>query len=108
MIDDSNLSPHAIRLYLHIKRVAGEDGTCWQSTTTLTKKCHMGARTVRKTEKDLVAAGLIHIEQPRIQRLKNHKVNLISIVDIWSKNESQYSAKADKVKMIAEPCASAV
>jgi hypothetical protein len=108
MVDDSDLSPHAVRLYLHIRRVAGEDGLCWQRTTRMAKACHMDARTVRKAEKELKAAGLIRIDQQRVQRLENHKVNVISVVDIWGDNESRYATEPAKAQRIEELCTEAV
>ncbi|GAF99333.1 unnamed protein product, partial [marine sediment metagenome] len=32
IIDDMGLDPYAFRLYVHLRRVAGENGACWQST----------------------------------------------------------------------------
>jgi hypothetical protein len=87
VIDDIDLSLAAFRLYAHLKRVAGEDGVCWQSQALLENHCHMTGRTVVKAKKELESYGLI-----KIDRVKDkHKViHQITIVDIWAKNHRRY------------------
>ena len=43
IVDDLGLSPHAYRLYGHMKRVCGASpsGRCYQGTRTLAKHCKM-------------------------------------------------------------------
>lgn len=84
ILDDLNLSAHAFRLYCHLKRVAGENGECWQSTNTISKKCNMGMATVSKAKKELLKNGLIEIIKTKSKRGKNS--HTISIVDVWAAN----------------------
>ena len=84
MLDDMGLSMPAIRVYLHLKRVAGESGECWQSTNTIAKRCGIGMATVSKAKKELLENGLIEITKMKSSRGKNS--HTISIVDVWSEN----------------------
>lgn len=87
LIDDSSLSSYAIRLYLHFKRVAGDNGKCWQSQSTLQKACLMSNRTIVKAKRELVKEGFIVVTLDIIQ---GHPQHIISIVDVWGKNEGVY------------------
>jgi hypothetical protein len=59
IVDDLPLPPFAVRVYLHLKRVAGDDGLCWQSTETLAKACNMSKPSVTRATNLLVKADLI-------------------------------------------------
>jgi hypothetical protein len=87
-VDDMDLSPYAFRLYAHIKRVAGDNGECWQSTITLSEACHMSTGAVTSAKKELLAAGLIQVKTKKEGRQYYH---LITIVDIWHKNTEQFT-----------------
>jgi hypothetical protein len=90
IIDDLDLSPYAFRLYVHLKRVAGDEGTCYQNRDTLAEKCHMSAGSVTEAKNELVALGLIEIEdQPTTHGGKPY--HIITITDVWDKNHSNYS-----------------
>jgi len=89
LIDDSDLTPHAYRLYGHLRRVAGDTGACWKSTATLAKACHMSAGMVSKCKQELVTAGLIRIEEKHNEQGQYHH---ITIVDVWHKNAAAYGA----------------
>lgn len=88
IVDDMGLTPHAYRLYGHLKRVAGSEGSCWQTTRTLAQACNMSAGMVSKAKAELAAAGLITISKKRI---KTNEVDDIHIVDIWAENFARYS-----------------
>jgi hypothetical protein len=90
IIDDLDLTPSAVRLYLHIKRVAGDNKICWQSGSTLAKKCHMSEGMVSKVKKELVEAELIAIEEIQCQKGTCHN---ITILDLWKRNFEQYPKK---------------
>lgn len=85
VVDDMGLSANALRLYLHLKRVAGENGYCWQSTQTLAEHCRMARNTVVRAKRELVEAGLIEITSRKRAGggLDYHE---IKIVDIWRFN----------------------
>ena len=79
MIDDMNLSLCAFRLYHHYKRVAGDNGLCWQSTKTLSEACKMSIGSIVKAREELKTAGLIEITTkptPHGRRSFVHIVNL--------------------------------
>lgn len=90
MVDDLGLAPHAFRLYCHLRRVAGERGECWQSSSTLASSCKIGASTVVSAKRDLVKAGLIAIE--RMRDRPGRPYHRIRIRDIWASNHAQYAA----------------
>jgi predicted transcriptional regulator len=63
-IDEYGLDPMEYRLYSHIVRRAGKEG-CFESIPNMAKICLMNEKTVRKTLRVLIAAGLIQIAQQR-------------------------------------------
>lgn len=87
MVDDLELSPYAFRLYAHLRRVAGENGSSWQSTRTLAKKCKMSTGKVSDSKKELQHARLIMITKCRCDR---GEYDDITIVDIWKENNALY------------------
>lgn len=89
IIDDMHLSPHAYRLYGHLKRVAGAGGgSCWQNTETLSKACDMATGMISKAKAELVKAGLIVIDKKRVGK---NDVDDIKIVDIWAENFAAFA-----------------
>jgi hypothetical protein len=93
LIDDLELSPYAVRLYLHIKRRTGEvpGGVCFETSSNIAKICKMSTGSVSKAKKELKAAGLISIAQ----RKRGHGEfdgHDITINDIWEQNILKYSA----------------
>lgn len=88
LIDDMELSIYAFRLYVHLKRVAGSDGACFQSTKTLAKHCGISIGKIVEAKKELADKGLINIEKR--DRTKN-ETDLITIYDIWPQNFAFYS-----------------
>jgi hypothetical protein len=91
MIDDSDLSVYAFRLYARLKRVAGDGGKCYQSTKTLSTACKMSMGSVKKAKEELAAAGLIVIKviPGEHGEFASHE---ITITDIWQENMSKYAA----------------
>lgn len=88
LIDEMELTPHAVRLYLRIKRRAADYGACWENTGNLANGCHMSAGMVSKAKKELVKAGLIKIERVRC---KNGRYDNITVNDIWPQNMVYFS-----------------
>lgn len=95
IVDDMKLSPAAFRLYAHIKRVAGENGKCWQSTRTLANACRVSAGSISKAKKELVNAKLITIQEKDNDR-GGRAYHIITIVDIWPTNMERYSSSQDE------------
>jgi hypothetical protein len=94
VIDDMKLSPFAKALYLHLKRVAGDNGKCWQSQRTLSNACCMSTFAVVKAKKELAAAGLIEIEVHKGEH-GGKDYHVIAITDIWSENMQSFT-KSDQ------------
>ena len=90
VVDDAKLSVYAYRLYGHIKRVAGDEGNCYQGTRTLALSCGMSTGSVSSAKKELVKEGLIKITK---KQGNGGVYDSIIIQDIWSKNMNQYQAK---------------
>lgn len=90
VIDDMHLSPFAFRLYLHLKRVAGDDGKCYQSTETLSKACEMSAGSVSKAKLELVSKSLIEIKIISGDHGEFYR-HEITIIDIWKINAETFA-----------------
>ena len=90
IIDDMDMSVYAFRLYVHLKRVAGDEGKCWQSTDTLAQACRMSAGKVSDAKKELEVLRLIKIEQVDNPR-GGRDYHSITIFDIWQRNTSAFS-----------------
>lgn len=89
IIDDMDLSLIAFRLYCHLKRVAGDEGRCWQSVETMANACKMSAGSIANAKKELLEYKLIEIEEkPRPGGGKPWQV--IYIADIWALNMKKY------------------
>lgn len=96
MIDDMGLSPYAVRLYLRIRRRAGESGACWENTQNLATGCRMAAGSITKAKQELKQAGLIHIELKENPN-GGKPYHEISIMDIWQLNAQYYANSPDEL-----------
>lgn len=90
LVDDLNLTPQAYRLYGHLRRVAGENGKCWQSTKTLSKSCRMSAGSISEAKKELenTFPPLIRVTSKTKEGGIYHE---ITITDIWDINHKFYN-----------------
>jgi len=100
-IDDDNLDPYEFRLYVHLKRVAGDSGRCWQNTQTLASHCRMSAGKVSQAKQALASKGLIYINTGKSDRGKPYHV--ITIVDIWPQNMLLYAGQGSPGEGITSP-----
>jgi len=100
-IDDDNLDPYEFRLYVHLKRVAGDSGQCWQNTQTLASHCRMSAGKVSQAKQSLASKGLIYINTSKSDRGKPYHV--ITIVDIWPQNMLLYAGQGSPSEGINSP-----
>lgn len=82
LIFELNMSREAVWLYVHLKRVAGDKGECFQSLNTLAKKTRMSKPTVIKVKTELINNSLIRI-QPAA---RGDKPDIITIRNIWHRN----------------------
>jgi len=97
LVDIMELSPHAYRLYGHLRRVAGDDGKCCQSTKTLAAACDMSLGKVSECKQELenVYPPLIRVESKRFDRGAYHE---IAITDIWELNHTFFTGGEITVK----------
>ncbi len=84
-------SPFDQALYLHMKRIAGENGSCWASKKELAKRCKMSIGQVVKSLKYLLDNGWVKFDGLRPGNTKPS--HAYTIVDIWKLNVDFYSKK---------------
>jgi len=89
LIDDMELSPYEVRLYVHIKRRAGagECGTCLEGTRRMAAVCKMSVGQVSQAKESLKKAGLIKIKSG----IGPNSPDVITITDIWPRNFQTYA-----------------
>ena len=76
-------------LYLIMKRVAGEHGSCWSSLNWLSKKMGVHKTTVSKTITKLLKRNWI--KEVKAKKVQGGKVRQFVIVDLWSLNITEYN-----------------
>lgn len=77
-------------IYLYMKRVAGEIGTCWESPINIAKKLGVDPKTIRKYQKKLVERGWIE----QVGKIGKTKPTLeYRIIDLWQLNAKYYAQK---------------
>jgi hypothetical protein len=91
IIDESDLSVFAFRLYAHLKRVAGDSGACWKSTKTLAAACKMSTGQIVKAKNELEEFGFIKIKSGN---KAVHESDTITIVDLWPENMQRFKARS--------------
>ena len=87
LVDDARLSPQAKTLYIHLKRVAGEDGLCWKTQDQLAKHCRFSPKTVVKAKRELIEAKVIEV---KLEAFEGHPRHIIHLLNIWTENERKY------------------
>lgn len=88
LVDDLDLDVYEFRLYAHLKRVAADEGSCWQSARTLAKVCKMSASQISKAKASLEQRGLITRQE---RAVRGGIADDISIVDIWPATFKRYA-----------------
>lgn len=99
IIDEMELSPYAVRLYLRIKRRASDTGACFENTGNLAAGCRMSTGAVSKAKKELKKAGLIRIEK---EGGPHGFYDFITVVDIWKKNIEYFNPEPDEQPSLGE------
>jgi hypothetical protein len=89
--DDKRLSVHDFRLYCHLRRVAGENGVCFQTTRTLAEVTNMSIGAIVKSKRNLLKLGYIRIER---QLWKGQICDQVTIANIWGENLAKYHNKS--------------
>jgi DNA-binding Lrp family transcriptional regulator len=77
-------------LYLIMKRIAGENGTCFKSLNNLAKMMGIHRNTLTKTIKELLEREWIKEIEP--VKIRGGKVRQFMVVDIWVKNIKEYES----------------
>ncbi len=77
-------------LYLQMKRIASEKGTCWKSPNEIAKSMGVSPNTVRKYRDKLIKRGWI---KKVGTRGKTKPTDEFEIVDLWGLNIKHYSEK---------------
>lgn len=96
IIDDTPMSVYAFRLYVHLKRVAGDDGTCWQGTRKLADACGMSAGKISEAKRELEKLGLITIKTVMNGQAISHQE--ITIIDVWDNNATKYQTSTPAIE----------
>ena len=101
VVDDLKLRPCAFRLYVHMRRVAGQSGECWQSTKTLAAACNMSTGSVSTAKKELLRrrpelGGVSLITE----RPTTRSSDCFGVTDIWDHNLARYSKVKTEVHIL--------
>lgn len=91
VVNHSTIYEQAI--YLYMKRVAGETGTCWESPINIAGKLGVDPKTIRKYQKKLVERGWIEIVGTH---RKTKPTIEYRIVDLWTLNAKHYAEKLEE------------
>jgi DNA-binding transcriptional regulator YhcF (GntR family) len=89
ILDHPELDIYDHMLYIHIKRIAGDNGQCWASIRYLAKKMKVSNDRVIKSLQKLLKLGLIR--HAGTKKIKTRPKNVYEIVDIWEMNVNYYS-----------------
>lgn len=101
ILDDERIDAATMRVYIHIRRVAGEEGVFWRGVREICRACRLSPETVTKAKRDLATAGYITITTERRRtdgRLSEH----IRIVDVWQTNADRYRNRTDEGSNVTE------
>lgn len=82
-------------VYIQIKRIAGEDGTCWKVQRRLAKQCGISVNRLKKSIRNLVENGWIKCVRMKPVRTSGglQRVNEYSVADVWNMNADFYASK---------------
>lgn len=82
-------------VYIQIKRVAGENGECYMSRTSLAKQCGISVRRLDKSIKYLLDHGWIKDAGKKSVMTKGggQLVNVYKVANIWKLNIKHYEEK---------------
>lgn len=87
-----DLNPFQLALYVHYKRVAGENGQCEEGTRTTAQKTKMSMGKVNTTRRELAALGYIVLTEPATKNNPKETIT-IDIVNRWAENSARYDKK---------------
>ena len=93
------LSVDAKWLYVYLKSVAGAQGVCRQSTSTIVAASGLSRGQVSRERQTLSKAGLIRIQS---SKRPNRDPDHIFIIDIWPQNMSEFCVPPWNTSSISE------
>lgn len=88
-----DLSSVAFRLYTTIKKIAGENGTCFMGTRRLAREAGISAGSVSTAKHELEAAGLINIVR-RKRSTNGQPIDHVQVSDIWPQNMAHFTKRS--------------
>lgn len=82
-------------VYIQMKRIAGEEGTCWTSRNTLAKQCGISLDRLKKSLKYLLEHGWIEYvgKKEVLTRGGIQEVNEYRVCNLWDRNNTFYKEK---------------
>lgn len=87
---DNAFSVYELSLYLFMKKVCGENGSCWMTPNNIAKRLGIAPGSVRKFQKALLGKGWIK----KIGVVGKTKPTIeYAIVDLWQLNANYYAQK---------------
>lgn len=86
-------TPYEQSIYLYMKRVAGETGTCWSSAKTIAEQLQIARNTVAKYQQKLVDRGWIKVVGTKKTGITNQETLEYKIIDLWDINNKYYQNK---------------
>jgi hypothetical protein len=92
-LEELALTVYDITLYATVKRIAGENGTCYMSTANLATQAKMSAGQVSKSKARLVERKLIAITTRR-RTPNGHPIDHITVTDIWEDNVRAFANRS--------------
>ncbi len=97
-------------VYIQMKRITGEDGTCWTSQKTLAEQCGISVNRLKKSLKYLIEnKWIINIGVKKVKTSKGpQEVNEYKVADLWNKNNNFYQEKYKGVSPDDTPIARGV
>mgnify|MGYP001600622752 FL=1 len=90
-------TPYEQAIYLYMKRVAGETGTCWTSNQEIGKKLQCSRNTISKYRNKLIKRGWIEIVGSKKVGTTKQTVPEYKIIDLWELNNNFYTNKNKEV-----------
>jgi DNA-binding transcriptional regulator YhcF (GntR family) len=86
-------TPYEQAIYLFMKRIAGEGGTCWSSAAEIGKKLGCSRNTVAKYQNKLIERGWIEVVGKHPTGVTNQETIEYKIVDLWALNNRYFQDK---------------
>lgn len=93
-------TPYEQAIYLFMKRVAGENGTCWTSAQEIARKLECSRNTISKYRDKLVKRGWIELVG---KRGRTKPTDEYRIVDLWKLNTDHYQSKKESSTIEQSP-----